>query len=130
MRTSVAKKSFLLLATVLVTGSAWSEWVKVGESINGSSFYIDLETIRKDGNQRKVWSVRDFKQRDNNGQMSSRSRDEFDCKGERQRMLSLTTHDEPMTRGKTLLSGQVNGDWADIPPGTVVETILKIVCAK
>ena len=130
MQTSVIKKA-VLLALMLVTGSAWAEWVNVGGS-NMFNSYIDPATIRKDGNLRKVWSIQDLKQRYKNGEMSRRAKEEYDCQGERSRLLSLSFHSEPMAGGTTLSSNNFeNPDhWTQIPPDSAGEIILKIVCAK
>lgn len=128
MQTSVIKKT-LLLALMLVTGSVWAEWVKMGESAS-DKFYIDLATIRKDGNLRKVWAITDFKQQDKSGALSNRIRFEYDCKEERSRLLSMSTHSEPLAKGTPLVQINEAGPWSDIAPGTVHETFLKAVCAK
>jgi hypothetical protein len=129
MRKCLIKKT-LLLALMLVTGSVWAEWVMVSVSVTEQDFYIDKDTIRKDGNLRKVWSVNNLKQRDKYGGMSYRGRDEFDCKSERKRTLSVSLHSEPMADGKILFDEQGSGEWTDVPPDTPMARILKIVCAK
>ena len=126
MQTAVIKKT-LLLALLLVTSSAWAGWVQVSQN-DDSYFYIDPETTRKDGNLVRVWGIRDLKQRSKEGELSIRSRSEYDCKQERRRTLSFSAHSEPMAGGKTLESLTEAGNWNDIPPGSVGSTILKIVC--
>lgn len=119
----------LLLALLLVTGSAWAEWVRVGES-DAIEQYIDPATIRKDGNLVRVWTIQNLKQRHKNGELSLRVRYEYDCKQERLKFLSGTEHSGPMASGTELRSDIGSGQWNDIPPGTVGESVLKIVCAK
>lgn len=113
----------------LVAAPAWAEWVKVAAS-DTSTFYIDPASIRKNGNLRKVWGITDLKQRDSvDGEMSRRSRGEYDCKEERYRILAFSFHSEPMARGETLRSKDDVGTWHAIPPDSVSADILKIVCA-
>ena len=129
MQTTVITKILLLSLGLLVTGSAWAEWVKVSKG--DMATYIDQDTIRQDGNLRKVWELRDFKQRDKDGSMSVRTRSEYDCKGERYRFLSASEHSEPMAGGVTLRRSQYNDDeWQHVPPGSVGDIVMKIVCAK
>lgn len=129
MQTSVIRKT-LLLALLLVTGwSAWAEWEKVDLSDN-SDFYIDPQSIRQDGNHVRVWEIQNLKQQSKKGELSRRARMEYDCKQERNRILSISTHSGPMASGTTLVDAEGNRKWVDIPPGTAVETVLKIVCAK
>lgn len=113
----------------LVAAPAWAEWVKVSAS-DTSSFYIDPASIRKAGNLRKVWQIADLEQRDTvDGEMSRRTRAEYDCKEERFRSLAFSYHSEPMAGGETLRSKDGVGTWSAIPPGSVAANILKIVCA-
>ena len=128
MQTSVIKKT-LLLTLMLVTGSAFAEWVKVTEAAN-ANFYIDVDTIRKDGDLRKVWALADLKQRGKDDEISTRTRFEFDCKEDRRRNLSSSTHSAPMANGTTLTQLNEVGAWRDVAPNTVYAGILKMVCAR
>lgn len=123
-------KKLLIAMVLLATGSAWAEWVKVGET-DDANIYIDPASIRKDGNLRRVWQIQDLKQRDKEGgEMSRRVRKEYDCKQERHRNLSFSTHSEPMAGGKTLVSGGEETKWRDTPPDSAAEAIQKLVCAN
>lgn len=124
-------KKLFLVCLMMLAGSAWAEWVltlRNGDSI----IYIDPETIRKDGNLRRVWTLIDYAQKSTNGRASTRLRVEYDCKEERHRVLSLSTHSEAMAGGDQLVSHTYAEPikWDDIPPQTGFVTILKIVCAK
>ena len=121
----------LLAPLLLVTGSAWAEWVWVTEA-DAADVYIDPETIREDGNLVKLWEVHDLKQLHKDGHLSRRIRTEYDCKEERLRFLSLSKHSGPMASGTTLFTHDAPGKpdtWRQIPPGTVANRVLKIVCA-
>ena len=78
MQTSVTKQTLLLAVLLLFAGSAWPEWVKV-EWTDDATDYIDLVTIRYDGNLRQVWQVTDLKKQRIDGVMSRRSRYEYRC---------------------------------------------------
>ena len=118
-----------LLASLLFTGSAWAEWVKVAQSDNFDK-YIDPAPIRKDGNFVRFWEINDLKTRSTEGELSRRMRYEYDCKQERIKTLSFSFHSEAMGSGTTLISDSNEGEWNHIPPGSISERILKIVCAK
>jgi hypothetical protein len=125
------KKLFLVSLMAMLAGPALAEWVKIGYSDLGT-LYIDPATIRKDGNLRKIWVMTDLDRRDKDGEMSSRSRQEFDCKGERSRILSGSTHSEPMASGRTLRRVEFDNldKWSQIPPSSIAEAILERVCAN
>lgn len=129
MRRNITIKTLLLLS-LFVTGSAWAEWVKVAET-DRVIFYIDPATLRKEGDLRKIWVIQDYKTRMTDGQMSARMRSEFDCKNERSRILTSTTHPESMAAGLALFTMRVgSGEWSDVPPNGASEVVLKIVCTR
>jgi hypothetical protein len=121
----------IIIACLLATSaaSAFSEWTREGET-NSANFYIDYETIRKDGSARKVWGVTDLKQRHKDGEMSRRAMYEYNCKNERFRLLALSKYSESMAGGETLFDGGADPKgWVEIPPNSPSKRILKIVCA-
>ena len=122
-------KKLLLISLMMFAGSAWAKWVMYSET-DANTFYYDPSTIRKDGHIRRVWQIRDFKSKTADGEMSSRSRLEFDCKQERMKILGITTHSEPMADGKTLYSEGEDKGWRVVPPETPIERMFNIVCAK
>jgi len=114
---------------MMLSCTAQAEWVSGGES-DSVDFFYDPTTIRKDGNLRRVWELHNLKQRSKNGEMSIRYRAEYDCKNERDKWLSVSTHSEPMAGGEVILSYISDRAWQDIAPSTHAEYMLKIVCAK
>jgi hypothetical protein len=121
-------KTPLLALFLLFTGSAWAEWVFIGSTTKADVF-IDPATIRKDANLRKVWQVYDLKQRDK-GVLSDRGRAEYDCSQERYRWLYSSTHGGAMASGELLSSDANIGAWRDIPPDSIANEVLQIVCGK
>ena len=121
-------KKLFLIGLMMLASSTWAEWVFYSET-DRSTFYYDPATIRKDGHIRRVWELNDLRKRHKDGEMSRRYRAEYDCKQERMRYLGLSEHSEPMAAGKLLNTFGEDKDWREVPPGTVLETILKIVCA-
>ncbi len=123
------KKTMLMMLLTAISTGAMAEWVKVSET-DSANIYVDSETIRKDGNLRKVWQIRDLIQRDKTGKMSVRTFNEYDCKEGRTRILSGSDHSEPMGSGRVLAAGSGHNDWDYLAPGTSGATILKFVCSK
>ncbi len=122
-----------LLTTLMLTGAAWAEWVKVDwNTVDLSDFYIHPRTIRIDGSLGRVWVIQNLKQQSEKGELSRQAREEYDCKQERYRVLSFSTHSGPMASGNVMESYTWDPPrkWNDIPPGTMMETMLKLVCAK
>jgi len=124
------KKVILAGLLAMGAGSAMAEWTKVGAS-DDITFYIDYQSIRQDGNLRQVSQILDLKRWEEYAAMSSLVRLEFDCKTERQRVLSVTLHAGVMIRGEVIRRlGKDPAGWTAIPPGTAGASTLKLVCAK
>ena len=120
----------LCFMLALSTASASADWVKVAVAENGNTSYIDPTRVRKDGTFRKVWEIYDLKQRNKDGVMSFRFLMMYDCKDERFRFLSISTHSEPMAGGDLLLSDNSLSDWNYVPPGSLVETKYNFACSN
>jgi hypothetical protein len=124
-------KKLIAITLLLTTSSTWAAWTLVSSNADtGDTFYVDFATIRKDGNLRKVWELMDMRKPSTTGTKSRRIRTEYDCKEERTRVLSLDAFSENMASGKLLNSFTEVDKWIDIPPGTVVEDLLKAICKK
>ena len=122
-------KKLFLVCLMMLAGSAWAEWVFHSETSKANHYY-DPATIRKEGNMRRVWELRDMRERMKNGSISLRLRTEFDCKQERSRILGISGHSGSMAGGTVLSTEGEENQWDAIAPGTVAETMLEIACAK
>ena len=125
-----AAKTALLGLLLMVTPSAWAEWVKVGESgqVNKVDHYINFPTVRIDGNFRKFWVLQDGKQQ-RGGALSFRARLEIDCKEERIRLLALSSHTGPMATGDFVSDESRIREWREIAPGSIDSTYQRLVCS-
>jgi len=121
------KKLFLLSLTLLAT-AAQADWVKVGETDEGS-FHIDPVAVQVDGPMRKVWELLDLNRRDEGGEMSRRIHVAYDCRRGRTKVLSLSTYWEPMAAGEKLFLVEREGLWKEVPPETAYAAAFKLVCA-
>ena len=124
----------IVLAVLLlfVAVPAWAEWVKLGESSNGTT-YIDPTTLRKDGDIRRIFVLFDRKKRDEKGELSLRTLDEFDCKKKQSRPLHMSIFDGPMGSGKQLGASTAEGGhqpWRQISPGSAGQATLDFVCSR
>ena len=119
----------IFLVLLMATGTASAEWFKVGEA-DEATYYIDPSSIKVDGHIRRAWTLTDKKQRNSDGLMSSRYREEYDCKNKVVKVISYSAHSEAMASGKTLRLGEVRGKWIESPPNTTGETMYKFVCSK
>ena len=122
---------FCLLVFVMIASPAWAGWEHVAGNIDGVRFLIDYETIRKDGNNVKFWQLVNYPKPETIGEvtyLSTRSRQEYDCKQEQRRVLTLTAFDNLNAGGKAVAKEEEPEKWSEIPPKTVVWEIMKKVC--
>lgn len=120
-----------MLALMLCSSGAWAEWVKVHEN-GAAEFYIDIASIRKDGNLRTAWSLYDTKVKQNDYSMSMKLKMEYDCRKEMARTLFISLHSDRMGNGfvRDEASTPYSNDWKYIAPLSTDDYYLKIVCRK
>ena len=118
---------YLVLLLMVFALPASAEWVKYAESDETNAYY-DPATIRVNGNFRRVWELQNLRQRDPAGVMSRRFFSEYDCREERHRLLSISTHSESMAGGRILLIDGSPSEWNHIPPNSPALRMFKILC--
>jgi Surface-adhesin protein E len=120
-----------LIAALLMFSFAtatWAHWTKVVET-DTTVEYIDLQTIEKRGDHRRVWTVRDLKRIGGQGELSFRRLLEFDCQKGQYLIVWLAGHSGHMAGGRVLGSGNNPiPTWYSISKGSSVEASLKMVC--
>jgi len=121
-------RKIIVIGLILLTSSAWAEWTFLIKIENGDTYFLDLETIKKNGHLRQVWSLMEYKPSPIYGQ-SGRMKLEFDCEKEQYKYIYISSHSGLKATGETLESYQYKDDeWELIPPNTPMSKILKIVC--
>ena len=118
---------YLVLLLMVFALPASAEWVRYGGSDESNPYY-DPATIRVNGHLRRVWTIQDLKRREPEGYMSFRSLVEYDCREERNRVLSFSAHPEPMAGGRIMVSSDSPGQWKYIVPESIGQALLKILC--
>jgi len=127
----------LVVLMALAAMPARGEWVKVTQT-DGTAYYVDPATIRSDGSFRRAWQIQDYATPRSSGARSRRALFEFDCGGERWRVLSINDHVEPMAAGKLLGTWEGESAWSyvaprtgtNIPPSATNRAILRFVCSQ
>jgi hypothetical protein len=98
-------KKILFLALLVLSGSAMAEWVRVAKSTVGDTYYADPASILKNGNMSKMMVLDDLKTvwiYSGDKYLSAKSHREYDCKGEQERILSLSLHSLNMGNGRAI----------------------------
>jgi len=125
-------KLIKLLLTLLIFSHqyVWADLTPVGE-LNSRTYFIDLESIKKDGNFRMVWVITNLPSPGKNGELSWRNKDEYDCYEERSRNRLWSEHSELLGKGATIRENSNPPPlWLRVRPESIQSKVLKIVCAK
>ena len=119
----------LLFSTVFFSSPSYAEWTKMTESVDGDTFYVDFERIRKHDGFVYYWKLTDYLklQRVN---MSNKTYNQGDCKLFRFKSLSYSFHKQPMGGGTAEVSNNPDKEWTYPPPKSVAEITLKQVCNR
>jgi len=127
---------FWLLIALLVLGCepVYAEWLLVsGDDAAGLAVYIDTATIRQNGKLAKMWQLYDYKtvQRVAGDSLLSFKRfNEYDCNGERTRMLGYTWFSGNMGNGQVVYSTTEVQQWEPVVSRSINHTLWKVACSK
>ena len=118
-----------VLVLSLLSTPVFADWKKVTANVNGDTFYVDFERIRKHGGYVYWWDLSDLLEPDKYGDLSYKMYHQGDCKLFRYKGLSWSFHKESMGGGTGLTNSDQDKNWKYPPPNSSMETILKSVCA-
>jgi hypothetical protein len=108
----------------------FADWQYIStENESNNEFYLDFETLRKDGSLRRIWQVVNLATNEH-GWLSIRSIMEFDCKNETVQGLARMAFSEKFANGKVLHKSDDRGTKSYIPPNSVASTQLREVCKR
>jgi hypothetical protein len=124
-------KRLILFLTIscLSTGAA-AQWtpVMVDEMV---ITYIDRNTARGKGGLVRMWWLMDYQLvqiTNEKGYFSRLHYSEFDCKNQRQRMLSVALLTERMGHGEAVFEDRVPRKWEVVRDGTFHDALFDIAC--
>lgn len=129
------KKLLLTLLVAVVGSNAMAEWVElIKDDEEILAVYVDPTTIRKNGNNVKIWILSDYKKAQELPflplYMSIMSQYESNCKEEQSRALNASYHAKNMGRGKVIYSNKNPENWSPVSPDSIDERLWKFACGK
>ena len=129
------RKLTLILTTLIFSvmfspSTSFAGWKKVSENVDGDTFYVDFERIRKHDGYVYYWELMDLlKPTKETGYWSVKTYIQGDCKKFRLKWLSMSFHKGPMGGGETSeIDNTPDKEWRYPPPDSVSEYVLKTVC--
>ena len=121
-----------LVFTVMFSSTSYAGWTKLGENVDGDTFYVDFKRIRKHDGYVYFWYLNNYFKPNKYGNFSSKIYQQGDCKIFRVKYLSGSFHKEPMGGGtaETIPVPESYKDWRYPSPTSSSETVLKSVCSR
>ena len=119
-----------LVFTVMFSSTSFADWTKVSENVDGDTYYVDFERIRKHGGYVYWWELNDYLKPSKYGDLSGKTYKQGDCKLFRYKYLSFSHHKESMGKDSGDSNSPKNPEWVYPPPKSVSETLLKTVCSR
>jgi hypothetical protein len=124
-------KKVIFTFALFICVPVFADWKYIAsENNSGNEFFLDFETLRKEGNLRRIWQVIHFKPDHQNGWVSMQSRMEFDCKNETVQSLTRMAFSDKFAAGKMLFKSDEIGTKSHIPPNSVALSQLEEVCKR
>lgn len=124
---------FTLILLAVTSMNLKAEWTKYGVTDVGEE-YLYFESIKRTGNQVKIWRLVDLKLSQDIGAgefFSARGLVEFNCQAETVKLLALTFFAGHMGQGQIIDTYDYkDADEKPIPPGTINNSALKLACGK
>ena len=121
------KKLLILLFSLIISFNAYGDWTYQGDSVDGDTNYLDMDTIREHSGYVYFWTLIDYLKPTEYGDMSSKMYTQGDCGVYRIKYLSFTHSKQPMGKGGET-NNPPNPEWIYPPPGSGMDYDLSLVC--
>lgn len=119
-------KKLIAIGLVLLSTSAWAEWVELARNKLGTVYYIDPATKKTIGRPR-VWTFVVYGNIKSNGTLSYRALHEADCQNEMSRDLSSIYYTDLGTIVNSIADQP--DPWGYPPPGSPHMSLFNYLCA-
>ena len=122
------KKLLAFLFSLLISFNSYGEWVNFAKGTDGTTHYIDFDTIKEHNGYVYWWNMSDYIKPNQMGNMSGKTYFQGDCGINRFKSLSYSHSKKPMgEEGET--NNPPNPKWHYPSPSSAGELMLKLVCS-
>ena len=125
------KKLLILLFSLLISFNSYGEWTlisKTGDGYwTGTSFYLDIDSIKKKNGNIYYWILSDYPFANDLGYLSYRMFIEGDCSLMRENQLSRFFYFKQMAKGDYVLDNE-KLESKHLPPDSVGHHLMQTAC--
>ena len=121
------KKLLIPIFSIMISLNSYGEWIKFGNSIEGSTAYIEIDTIKESNGYVYYWVMLNYSERTEYGDMSGSRYLQSDCAVGGVKTLSIVFHKKPMGEGDSETYNPPP-EWEYPRPGTIFSATTNYVC--
>ena len=122
-------RKLILILTFLFPVSSFADWTKEGTNDDGTTYYLDVETIKESNGLVYYWSLTDYLKPIDSGILSAKILQEVNCNTPRKkRTLSASYYSTPMGKGTPIGTDSEEQEWLYSPPNSVLKFMIDQVC--
>lgn len=116
----------LLLGSLPAQAFAWKRLVRT----DTLTLYVDMSTLERDGDVRRIWEMQDLANPDPNGVRSRRYVNEIDCQQKYHRIGNMTSFSGPKLTGERKFEVEDMGYWRRVPPDGTFAVTYVLLCVE
>tara|TARA_B100001123_G_C15158375_1_gene966434 strand:- start:420 stop:803 length:384 start_codon:yes stop_codon:yes gene_type:complete len=123
-------KKLIFILLILTSTNAFADynWKKISTSPKGDNVYVDLNSIKKSGNNVYFLKLRDYLKPDKFGDLSNIIYHEVNCSNLEFKFLRDFYYKLPMGNGEPSTINSEASDWNKTLKGSEAEHTFKLVC--
>ena len=116
----------LALSSTMAWAFSWKRLVKT----DTLTLYVDMTTLERDGDVRRIWEMQDLANPDPNGVRSRRYVNEIDCQQKYHRIGNMTSFTGPRLTGERKFEVEDMGYWRRVPPDGTFAVSYVLLCVE
>tara|TARA_B110000008_G_C16859888_1_gene520256 strand:+ start:31 stop:408 length:378 start_codon:yes stop_codon:yes gene_type:complete len=121
------KKLLILLFSLLISFNSYGEWIEVGKTYSGNSYYLDFDLIKSHQGYIYYWQLEDLIEPDSTNTLSTKSYFKGNCVLNSHMNLTTSFYKQPMGRGNSWHESE-SQEWEYLHPESIGMGVLNIAC--
>lgn len=124
------KKCLSVLLLLLPAASVQAEWIELNVVKKpGEMHYFDPETVRKDGQFRKVWVLSSYEEKQKGGHHAVKTLYELDCARDKARSITMLMYPDKKATGRVIgAHHEESADWSGFSADSIFRRIAETIC--
>ena len=132
MKTRKIAQNVLIIIFIIIfnplTLHADYSWQKIGTNVGGDVYYVDVSSIKRNGNYVRYLRLTDYYEPNSYGDLSSKIYEETNCTTLSYRYLKDFYFGEPMGNGQSTSVINEVSEWYNNNPNSIGELISEFAC--